>query len=98
MGKVVFYTEDHVENLTARLRGAKQTIKTLEQLRPHWAQGYTSDSMAAQAQTSALAGLWDLLGASNQTEAVSRVKELVAQESALEAELYEAKMALELQS
>ncbi len=51
----------------------ERSVKTLESLRPHWAQGYTSDSIAAQGSIASLAQLWDMLGATNQTEAVERV-------------------------
>jgi len=45
-------------------------ITALENLRPHWAKGYSSDSVAAQTVTAALSQLWGILGAANQTEAV----------------------------
>lgn len=59
--------------LSDGLADLERSVKTLESLRPHWAQGYTSDSMAAQASTAALSQLWEMLGATNQTEAVQRV-------------------------
>lgn len=81
MGKVVFYTEDHVEHLVDRLRYAKKQLMDLkevhEAMRPHWAKGYTSDSMAAQAQTAALAQVWQLLGVDNQTACMQKLRELV---------------------
>lgn len=52
-------------------------VEALEALRPHWAQGHSSDSAAAQAATVALAGLWQLLCTDNQTEAVERLKGLI---------------------
>lgn len=45
-------------------------ITNLEELRPEWAQGYSSDSIAAQTSFAALHELWKILGAKNQTEAV----------------------------
>ncbi|MGH8010350.1 MAG: hypothetical protein ACREQ3_25430 [Candidatus Binatia bacterium] len=59
-------------------------IDVLESLRPHWAKGYSSDSIAAQAATTALTELWKILGASNQTEAVSKVVALEAKLAAAE--------------
>ena len=52
-------------------------IETLEALRPHWAQGYSDDSVAAQATTAALSQLWKLLGVDNQTAAVQRLTDIV---------------------
>jgi hypothetical protein len=57
-----------LEAENARLERANEA---LEQLRPVWAQGWTEDSMAAQASSSALSELWEMLGAGNQTQAVS---------------------------
>lgn len=53
------------------------SINSLEQLRPFWAQGYSSDSHAAQTLTVALAQLHQLLNTDNQTTAVMRLKELI---------------------
>ena len=85
MAKVVFYTEDHVEELEAEifrlkcsLHSERQSVEALEALRPHWAQGYSSDSVAAQAAVSALSELWRLLCVDNQTTAMGRLRELTA--------------------
>lgn len=51
-------------------------IAELEALRPHWAQGHSDDSIAAQASTAALSELWQILGVDNQTSAVSKLREL----------------------
>lgn len=53
-------------------------IEMLEQLRPHWAQGHTSDSMAAQASTAALSSIWQLLGVDNQTAAMEKLRRVIA--------------------
>jgi hypothetical protein len=53
-------------------------VQHLEKLRPHWAQGYTSDGQAAQAATGALQTLWDMLGATDQTQAVQKLRDLIA--------------------
>jgi hypothetical protein len=55
----------------------KETDKCLEELRPVWAQGWSTDSIAAQAAASALSDLWAMLGVKNQTDAVERLKELI---------------------
>ena len=49
----------------------------LETLRPLWAQGYSSDSVAAQASSNALAEIWEILGVNNQTDAMEKLRELV---------------------
>lgn len=50
----------------------------LEQLRPVWAQGYTSESEAAQASANALSELWQLLHATDQTQAMGNLRRLIA--------------------
>lgn len=55
-----------------------------ESIRPHWAQGYTSDSMAAQAQTAALSQLWELLNVKDQSAAVAKIKKLLDEEPAID--------------
>lgn len=86
MAKVIFYTEDHfdemeseIDRLKSDLYHAKQSVEALESLRPHWAKGYSSDSMAAQCTTAALAGLWQMLGVDNQTAAMDRLRKLTTQ-------------------
>lgn len=56
-------------------------IDHLESMRPHWAQGYSSDSIAAQTSFSALNQLWQLLGVNDQTAAVEKLKELVERQN-----------------
>lgn len=75
-----------VETDTAEVKALKEqigelqsTIKVLEAARPHWAQGYTSESVAAQSLQVALSELWELLGAEDQTEAVGSLKYLIDQ-------------------
>ena len=58
-------------------RRAVEAEATLEALRPVWAQGWTSDSQAAQASSNALSELWELLGATNQTVALERLRNLL---------------------
>ena len=41
-----------------------------------WAEGWTNDSIAAQVSGRALAQIWEMLGAKNQTQAVIKIKEL----------------------
>lgn len=50
----------------------------LESLRPMWAQGWSSDSAAAQASSAALAEIWELLGVMNQTDAMEQIRKLKA--------------------
>lgn len=54
----------------------KLTEQTMEELRPIWAQGFSSDSAAAQANGSALAEIWAELGVQNQTDAMFALGEL----------------------
>jgi hypothetical protein len=67
-----------VEELEAKLAREELRNDALEQLRPVWAQGWTKDSMAAQASASALSQIWKLLGVQDQTQAADRIEELEA--------------------
>ena len=67
-----------VEELEAKLAREERRNDALEQLRPVWAQGWTRDSMAAQASANALSQLWKMLGVQDQTQAADRIKELDA--------------------
>lgn len=74
---VTFYPEVYVEELAGKLDALKQEVTVLESLRPHWAQGYTSDSLAAQSSIAALSQVWDLLGVDNQTAAMQKLRDLL---------------------
>jgi hypothetical protein len=67
-----------IEALTAERDRLSSEVDTLELLRPHWAQGYSSDSVAAQASTAALVAFWEILGVSDQTSAINALKALTA--------------------
>ena len=60
----------------AYINRLEQTIAALEKIRPLWAKGYSSDSMAAQASTDALSSIWSYLGVENQTACMTALKEL----------------------
>jgi hypothetical protein len=70
---------DRIEALTAEQDRLSSKVDTLELLRPHWAQGYSSDSVAAQASTAALVAFWEILGVSDQTSAINALKALTDQ-------------------
>jgi hypothetical protein len=59
---------------------AAETIDALERLRPHWAMGFTSDSIAAQTTITALNQIWSMLGVDNQTAAMDRLRQLTGAE------------------
>ena len=67
---------DRIEELEGKLARSERYNEALEELRPVWAQGWTDDSQAAQVSSSALAQLWEMLGASNQTQAVEALAKL----------------------
>lgn len=56
-------------------------IDVLEQLRPIWAKGYTDDGLAASSLGNALSQLWKMLGVTDQTAAVQRLRELLAEKA-----------------
>lgn len=70
------YSQTQVDELVQLVETLEERNANLESLRPHWAKGYSSDSIAAQTATSAMMQLWELLGAKHQTEAVSKVRGL----------------------
>ena len=61
---------------TAIIKEQNSIIAVLESARPHWAKGYSSDGVAAQVSTAALSTLWEMLGVSNQTEAVIKLRNI----------------------
>ena len=64
----------------AQIVKLREQVANLEKLRPHWAQGFTSDGVAAQTKTTALAQLWELLGVEDQTAAMAKLRSMVAPE------------------
>jgi hypothetical protein len=60
------YLACRIEGLEAKLARSERRNEALEELRPIWAQG----------SSNALAQLWEMLGASNQTQAVEALAEL----------------------
>lgn len=75
---------DHITDLEARAEKAEAALK---RLRPHWAQGYTDDSVAAQMQTAALSQIWEALGVNNQTDAMQKLAALEARAEAAESKV-----------
>lgn len=67
-----------IRMLADELNLAEARVAEAELLRPFWAKGYTSDSIAAQSMSCALAEIWNILGVSNQTEAVGKLRSLVS--------------------
>ena len=61
------------EGEVERLKG---TLEAEIKLRPRWAQGYSSDSVAAQCAQNALYGIFKKLGVSTQTEAMQALEEM----------------------
>ena len=75
---LVLALSQEIESLRDECRRLTDRNEALEGLRPHWAKGYSSDSMAAQSATGALSQLWKTLGAHDQTQAMTKLRELVA--------------------
>ena len=59
-----------IRALIGMVRDKDRSVAALESLRPHWAQGYSSDSLAAQSSSAALSQIWTELGVDNQTDAM----------------------------
>ncbi|MGY2429595.1 hypothetical protein [Pseudomonas tolaasii] len=64
------YMQDEIDEL-------RNKVEALEAMRPHWAKGYTSDSVAAQGQTSALSQVWEALGVNDQTACILKLRALI---------------------
>lgn len=84
-------------DLVTPARTLRERVNALEQMRPHWAKGYSNDSVAAQVTSAALARLWELLGVTSQTDAVAtlikfteaKVAELEADKARMERAIIE---------
>lgn len=61
-----------------RIANLEAELEALRELRPVWAQGYSSESIATQAPADALAQIWAALDVENQTQAAIRLGALVA--------------------
>lgn len=64
-----------LERSRTDVKARDEDVKRLEQLRPIWAQGFSSDSIAAQTSFSALNEIWGKLRANDQTSAIKRLDE-----------------------
>jgi len=62
-----------ISDLKIQLEGEQKHNNYLESMRPHWAEGHTSDSIAAQASTAALSSIWDFLEVDSQTMAMQKL-------------------------
>lgn len=70
---------DEIERFEAKCAALSRSLAAAEAMRPHWAEGYSSDGVAAQVTATALNGLWDLLGTKNQTEAMAKLRSILAE-------------------
>jgi len=75
---MTLYTEREYNALQFEIDALRARINGLEALRPTWAMGYTSDSVAAQTSTAALQTIWGMLNVNNQTEAMQRIAALLS--------------------
>lgn len=75
-----------IEKLSNEIISLHDSLQTLEACRPHWAKGFTSDSMAAQAYMTSTIEIWSFLGAENQTQAMQILNELFKESRALKTE------------
>jgi hypothetical protein len=60
----------------ARIKKLEDELSHLEEMRPFWAKGYLSDSVAAQTATSALSSIWLYLGVKDQTACMHALEDL----------------------
>ncbi len=76
LGDTCEASADELLTLAGQVGELYRELASAETLRPQWAQGFTSDSVAAQVQSVALAQLWTILGAEDQTSAVKALRAL----------------------
>lgn len=74
---VTYYSEGEYRTVLRMNQTLVDKVAVLEALRPHWAQGYTDDGIAAQTMSAALSDIWQLLGVDNQTAAMVKLRLLV---------------------
>ncbi len=75
---VTYYTSDEYLSLLNKYTEALDKVNVLEKLRPLWAHGFSSDSVAAVSWMNAASNMWDILGADNQTDAMMKLRKLVS--------------------
>lgn len=63
--------------MKTEIASLKETISVLEKLRPQWARGYSSDSVAAQCATDALVSIFEILNVKDQTSAMTKLREMM---------------------
>ena len=78
----------------ARIKELECEISHLEEMRPFWAKGYSSDSMAAQSATGALSSIWSYLGVQDQTACMDALEELKKMRDLTQARIDEMEEAL----
>lgn len=70
----ITYSEEECQALRDELNSVNARLKAVESMRPQWAQGFTSDSVAAQTKSAALQQVWDYLGVSDQTACMQALR------------------------
>jgi hypothetical protein len=74
---VIYYTEQEYLSLQDEIDLITKRLTAAEALRPHWAMGYSSDSIAAQMNAAALSQIWNLLDVQNQTDCINELYKLL---------------------
>lgn len=77
-----WHLNQRIRSLEFQLAQERRRVEALESLRPHWALGFTNDSVAAQTWMHVATSLWNMLGVYNQTDAVQRLRQLLENENA----------------
>lgn len=65
--------QETVRGIVSQNNRLRELMDVADRMRPHWAQGYSSDSHAAQVTCAALSEVWDMLGVKNQTECMAKL-------------------------
>lgn len=75
------------EQLEEQRNKLAEQVAYFAELRPHWAKGFTSDSVAAQTYLTSTLAMWQLLEATTQTEAISKLISLIELKDNVEANI-----------
>jgi hypothetical protein len=73
---VITYSHDEYRALELVNESLQRRLDAAETMRPQWAQGYTSDGVAAQMKAQALQQVWTALGVDNQTDCMTALRKL----------------------
>ena len=79
---ITYYTEKEYRKVADKVATLEKNLAAAEAMRPQWAQGHSTDSIAAQMSAAALQQVWLRLGVDNQTDCMKKLRALDIQKDA----------------